>query len=234
MTRISVIIPAWQAAATIAETLASVAAQTRPADEVIVVDDGSTDGTAAVASAALPSARIIRRPNGGVAAALNTGLAAAQGRLLALLDADDLWLPGKLAAQEAALAGAPALAGVGGHMESFFCANMPPGARAAVRLPAGPEPSLLYGALLLRRDAYDAVGPHDEALRAGQFIDWMHRARLAGLAFEVLPDVVIRRRIREGSLSSRAGGADAAFLGMARRAIARRRAAAAAPAEKPR
>ncbi|WPB82959.1 glycosyltransferase family 2 protein [Sediminicoccus rosea] len=233
MTRISVVIPAWQAAGTIAETLASVAAQTRPADEVIIVDDGSTDGTAEVARAALPSARIIRHAHGGAAAALNAGFAAAEGDLLAPLDADDLWLPGKLAAQEAALMRAPPLAGVGGLMETFFCASMPPQARAAVRLPVGPSPWLLSGALLLRRAAYDAIGPHDEALRAGQSIDWMHRARLAGLAFEVLPEVVLRRRIRQGSLSSRAGGADAAFLAMARRAIERRRAAAPPPKEEP-
>jgi hypothetical protein len=79
--------------------------------------------------------------------------------------------------------------------------------------------------LLLRRPAYLAIGPQDEALLTGYSIDWMHRARLSGLAFQVLPDVVLRRRIRQGSLSSRAGGADAGYLAMARRAIVRRRAA---------
>jgi glycosyltransferase involved in cell wall biosynthesis len=225
MTRISVVIPAWQAAATIAETLASIAAQTRPPDEVIVVDDGSTDETAQVARAAMPAARILRRANGGAAAALNTGLAAAGGDLLAVLDADDLWPPGKLAIQEALLAQAPALAGVGGLMECFACPSLPPASPLAARIATEPAPCLLLGALLLRRDAYATIGPQDETLRIGFSIDWMHRARLAGLAFLVLPEVVLRRRVRQGSLSSRAGGADAGYLAMARRAIARRRAA---------
>lgn len=227
MMRISVVIPAWQAAATLAETLASIAAQTRTADEVIVVDDGSTDGTADVARAAMPGARLLRRTHGGAASALNAGLAAAGGELLAMLDADDLWPPGKLAVQEAALARAPALAGVGGLMETFACPSLLPGVPAAARVTAGPVPCLLSGALMLRRGAYATVGPHDEGLRAGHTIDWMHRARLAGLAFEVVPELVLRRRIREGSLSSRSGGADAAYVAMARLAIERRRAAAA-------
>ena len=94
---------------------------------------------------------------------------------------------------------------------------------ARMWLAVGPVPCLLCGALLLRRAAYAAIGRHNEALRVGYSIDWMHRARLAGLRFDVLPNVVLRRRIRAGSLSSRAGGADPAFLAMARLAIARQR-----------
>jgi len=221
--RISVIVPAYQAAATLAETLHSIAAQTRPPDEVIVVDDGSTDGTADVARATMPSARVITRANGGSAAALNSGLAEAKGDLLAMLDADDLWTPGKLSAQLAAIQAAPDLAGIGGHMEVFPCPTMPPASIAHMRLAEAPVPCLLCGALVLRRAAYETIGPHDETLRVGYSIDWMHRARLSGLRFEVLPEVVLRRRIRAASLSSRAGGADPAFLAMARLAIARRR-----------
>ncbi|MBS0558367.1 MAG: glycosyltransferase family 2 protein [Proteobacteria bacterium] len=103
--RISVVIPACNAAAFLGEALASVAAQTAPADEVIVVDDGSTDATAAVA--AKHGARVISTPNRGVSAARNTGIAAAQGDWIALLDADDLWHPEKLARQIAAAALAP-------------------------------------------------------------------------------------------------------------------------------
>lgn len=223
--RVSVVIPAYQAATTLAETLHSVAAQTHAPAEVIVVDDGSTDGTAGIARAVMPAARVIVQANGGAAAALNAGLAAARGDLLAMLDADDLWTPGKLAAQLAAMREAPDLAGVGGQMESFPCPTLPLDALARLRLPAAPVPCLLCGALLLRRVAYEAIGPNDVALRVGYTIDWMHRARLAGLRFAVLPDIVLRRRIRAGSLSSRAGGADPAFIAMARLAIARRRGA---------
>lgn len=95
--RISVVIAAYNAARFLEPALASVAAQARAADEVIVVDDGSTDGTAALAAAR--GARVISTPNRGVSAARNTGIASASGDWIALLDADDLWHPDKIARQ---------------------------------------------------------------------------------------------------------------------------------------
>jgi len=99
---ISVIIPAWRAASTIGRALASVAAQTLRPREVIVVDDGSDDGTADVAEKSAAALReielaVLRRPHLGVGAARNAGLARASGRYVAFLDADDEWLPEKLA-----------------------------------------------------------------------------------------------------------------------------------------
>src|SRR6185312_11793255 len=88
---ISVVIPAYNAAAYVGDALASIAAQTcRPA-EVIVVDDGSADDTAAIAAAA--GAIVIRQPNGGASAARNAGVARARSQWIAFLDADDRWLP---------------------------------------------------------------------------------------------------------------------------------------------
>jgi glycosyltransferase involved in cell wall biosynthesis len=112
---VSVVVPAHNAAATIDRTLASVRAQTYPALEVVVVDDGSTDGTGArVAALAAhdPRIRLVRQPNAGVAAARNAGIAAARGALLAPLDADDLWLPRKIEAQVAALRAGGAAVGM--------------------------------------------------------------------------------------------------------------------------
>lgn len=91
---VSVVIPAYNRAHYIVETLDSVGAQTRPPREVIVVDDGSTDDTAEVARSW--GATVIRRPNGGIGAARNAGIDAAAGEWIALLDADDLWVPDKL------------------------------------------------------------------------------------------------------------------------------------------
>jgi hypothetical protein len=100
--RVSVIVPAYNGEAFIGEALASVSAQTCRDFEAIVVDDGSTDRTPAVAlefAAADERFRLIRQANGGTQAARNTALAAASGAWVALLDQDDVWLPGKLAAQ---------------------------------------------------------------------------------------------------------------------------------------
>lgn len=95
---VSVVIPAYNAARWIEETLQSVFAQDYPDYEVIVVDDGSTDNTAEVV-ARFPQVRCIRKPNGGQASARNVGIRAAQGHYIAFLDADDIWLPDKLRVQ---------------------------------------------------------------------------------------------------------------------------------------
>ncbi|MDO9489261.1 MAG: glycosyltransferase family 2 protein [Sphingomonadaceae bacterium] len=105
---ISVVMPAYNAAATIARALDSIAAQTRPPAEVIVVDDASGDATAAIAEAHPLRPRILRHPaNRGGAAALHSGVEAAANDWVAFLDADDEWLPEKLEAQVAALAAEP-------------------------------------------------------------------------------------------------------------------------------
>ena len=99
---VSVVMPAWNAEATIVEALRSVAAQTYRDLEIIIVDDGSTDATAALAKefcASDPRARTVRRSNGGPAAARNLGIAEARGEWIALIDADDVWHPTKIEKQ---------------------------------------------------------------------------------------------------------------------------------------
>jgi glycosyltransferase involved in cell wall biosynthesis len=99
---VSVIIPAYNASEWIAETVQSVLAQEFTDYEIIVVDDGSTDATGAVV-ARFPQVRYIYQRNGGQGAARNTGIRAAQGAYIALLDADDVWKPEKLRLQVALL-----------------------------------------------------------------------------------------------------------------------------------
>ena len=117
---ISVVIPAYDAGLFIEEALDSVAWQLRPADEIIVVDDGATDATAAIVTAWIAAhptlpARLIRQANGGISAARNAGILAAGGNWIALLDADDVWEPDHLGQLVAARAGAPqAIATYGG------------------------------------------------------------------------------------------------------------------------
>jgi len=93
--RFSVVIPAFNAAATLAHAIESVRAQTWPAHEIIVVDDGSTDATAEVAHQ-FADVRLIRQANSGVSVARNAGAAAATGDWLAFLDADDSFAPDRL------------------------------------------------------------------------------------------------------------------------------------------
>lgn len=107
---VSVVIPAFNAAATLDQTLQSVRAQTHRCLDIIVVDDGSTDATAEIAlshASADPRIRLVRQANGGVAAARNAGVRLARGELVAPIDADDLWAPTKIERQVAALAANP-------------------------------------------------------------------------------------------------------------------------------
>ncbi len=103
----SVIIPAFNGAPWIAQTLDAVLAQTLPAGEVIVIDDGSTDDTGAVVARFAPRVTYLRQANAGVQAARNRGIAAAKGDWIALCDQDDVWLPGYLQAGANLLAADP-------------------------------------------------------------------------------------------------------------------------------
>jgi glycosyltransferase involved in cell wall biosynthesis len=218
---LSVVIPAWNAAATIEETLTSVVEQRPAPDEVILVDDGSTDGTADVARRA--GVRIVSQPRSGAAAATNRGIQAARSSLLAFVDADDLWPAGKLALQLGWLERRPEIDAVLGRVVCFLCPEADAEAAARYRVPQQPEVAWLTGALLVRRQAFERVGPFSEALAAGYAIDWFDRARIAKLVLAIPEQTVLRRRIRPGSLSHRSAQADRSYLEMARRALQRRR-----------
>lgn len=93
----SVVIPAFRATRTIAASVASALAQTSPPAEIVVVDDGCPDGTGDLVATMFPTVRVVRQANGGEGSARNAGIAAARAEWVALLDADDLWLPHHLA-----------------------------------------------------------------------------------------------------------------------------------------
>ncbi|MEJ5260302.1 MAG: glycosyltransferase family A protein [Anaerohalosphaeraceae bacterium] len=133
---ISVIIPAYNNEQHLSRAIHSVLAQSRPADEIIVVDDGSTDRTAEVAAAFGDKIRCIRQDNRGPGAARNAGIQAASGEWIAFLDADDEWLPDKLALQTEQLQKHPQLQWTCGNYIECLCQD---GRRA----PALPEQRIL-------------------------------------------------------------------------------------------
>jgi glycosyltransferase involved in cell wall biosynthesis len=115
--RTSVIIPAYNCAATIEATLESVLQQTLPADEILVMDDGSTDNTASILNSFRPRVTVFRQPNQGVASARNALCVRAQGDLIAFLDHDDIWHPTYLALQREVFESRPrAVASFAGHV----------------------------------------------------------------------------------------------------------------------
>ena len=222
MSSVTAVIPAYNAARTLGETLTSVMRQTVPVAEVIVVDDGSTDGTADVATA-FGGLRLIRQDNAGPGAAANAGASAATGTILAFLDADDLWAENAIAAHLALLDSDPEIDGTAGYMEEFVCPSEPPDSRGRFA-PRKRQACWLGGGMAVRASALRAVGPFDPGLRAGHWIDWMDRARRAGLRFALHDALVLRRRLHRNSMSmqdeTRSGRG---LLQMAHKALLRRR-----------
>jgi glycosyltransferase involved in cell wall biosynthesis len=181
---VSVVIPTHNRAWCLAEAVDSVLAQEFRDFELIVVDDGSADDTPLLLEGYGDAIRVLRRGNRGVSAARNDGIAAARGELIAFLDSDDLWLPGKLARQVAFFAS---------HPEALICQTeelwvrngrrVNPGKRHRKRGGMIFEPSLDLclvspSAVMARRGLFERVGLFDESLPACEDYDlWLRVSR---------------------------------------------------------
>lgn len=188
--KISVIIPLYNTRAYIAEAVDSILAQTLRADEVIIVDDGSTDGGPDLLERYGPAVRVIRQAHAGPATALNRGVAEAAGDLLAFLDADDLWTRDRLRLGARALMADAAMDGAFGHIVQFS-GDFDPASVAA----QPPQRGVARDTLLIRRVAFDRFGLFDETLRSVEFVPWYTRATALGLKTIMLPDVLAYRRL---------------------------------------
>lgn len=222
---VSCVIPVFNGERFLGEALESVFAQTYRPLEVVVVDDGSSDGTARILAGFGSRIELINQANAGPAAARNRGVEAARGDWIAFLDADDLWLHDKLDRQMACLAAHPGADVCLCRVQNFWEPQL---AAEAARL-RGTVHARPYRAswpgLLARRDVFDRIGALDPGLTHRDFGDWLQRARVRGIETANCDDVLVRRRIHEGNISRRRGADEAAeLLDLAERALARRRA----------
>jgi glycosyltransferase involved in cell wall biosynthesis len=208
---ISVIIPTYNRRPLLAETLASVLAQTHTDREVIVADDGSTDDT--LAYLRTEAVVVISQSHAGVpAAARNAGLAHARGDLIAFLDSDDLWEPTALAELVDGLAGAPE-AGFAFCDYTYFGASGGGGHLPAAGRHSGDLFTLMLagdflvtGGLLIKRQAIDAIGVFDERCRIAE--DWDYWLRLSARFPAAYVDRrLVRLRAHPAGLSYQPGGA---------------------------
>jgi cellulose synthase/poly-beta-1,6-N-acetylglucosamine synthase-like glycosyltransferase len=173
---VSILLPVCDAVSYLPACLRSIRRQTEPRFECIVVDDGSTDGSAAVARAAAaedPRIRVLTRPHQGLVPALNAGLAHCRGRFVARMDADDVMHRQRLACQLEELAARPELAAVGCHVRLFPRESLGPGMRAyeswlasidsarRVREEAFVECPVAHPTLTLRREVLAVHGYRD-------------------------------------------------------------------------
>lgn len=220
MTAVSVIIPVRDGECYLGEAIESVLGQTAPPAEVVVVDDGSADASADIAQGFAPAVRCVRQEAVGLAAACNRGLSEVAGELIAYIDADDLWVAGKLALQRRRLAAEPELDAVFGHAQEFLSPDLtgpPP------RCSTEPTPFRQRGTMLIRRDAHDRAGRFDPSWRVGEFMDWHARASEAGVRSTMLEEVVLHRRLHATNMSRQNAAARVDFTRVARAALHRRR-----------
>jgi glycosyltransferase involved in cell wall biosynthesis len=209
---VTVIMPAYDVELYVGDAIRSVLAQTFGDLEIVVVDDGSKDGTADVVAALAASdsrVRLVQQANRGLAGARNTALRMARGDLFALLDSDDLWEPEFLAEQTAILRARPGIDIVTGNGRMY--GGLRHGELARPWPDSRPDPNL--GAILgderavfimsvFRRRVYEVVGCFDETMRTNEDYDFWLRAAIAGCRFTRNHRPLGHYRIRTDSLSA--------------------------------
>ncbi|SIN77435.1 glycosyltransferase family 2 protein [Vannielia litorea] len=223
MTLASIIVPAFNVEATLAETLTALLAQTYPDFEIIVVDDGSTDRTPLIAQRFARDARlrIVQQGNRGLAGARNSGIQAARGEIIGFCDADDLWHPEKLARHAAHLAANPEVGISYSGSALIDEASRPLRTAQRPRL-AGVDASTIFkrnpigngSAPVIRRAVFDEIGycPRqepsriwyfDETFRQSEDIEcWLRIALSTCWRFEGIEGLLTRYRVNSGGLSA--------------------------------
>jgi cellulose synthase/poly-beta-1,6-N-acetylglucosamine synthase-like glycosyltransferase len=220
---VTVVIPARNAEAYLEEAIHSVLAQSEPVSEVIVVDDGSEDGTGQIARGFGSAVRYLRQDAAGAGAARNRGIDAARSELIGFLDADDIWTADSVRCRRAALAADVGCEAVFGEVEQFVCDRLSPGEQARIHIPVPRLPGWLAGSMLARRAVFKRIGMFETEHRAGEFVAWHLRARRDGLRTVMLADLVLRRRVHATNLGRTDPEGRNDLLGIVRADLAARR-----------
>jgi len=218
---ISVVIPAYQAAAFIAEAIDSVLAQTHPAHELVVCDDGSTDDLASVLEPYGDALTVVRQENKGLAGARNRAVAETSGEFVAVLDADDVFMPEYLERMAAAAVERPdldilacdAYLEVDGRIVGTYYPDVAKFVVGDQRRGAIHN-HFIFGLATLRRARLLAVGGWDESMRIIEDTDCFIRLILDGARAGLVDEPLARYRLREGSLASDRGATMAAQVTM--------------------
>ncbi len=214
--RVSVIVPVYNSERFIHASLASVFDQTYRDYELIVVDDGSTDGIRAAVTALGTSVRYIDQANAGPAAARNAGISAARGEFISFLDADDLWLPQKLAVQVAAMDARPDLGLLFADEDEFDehgvqCASLLGTSRFHADISRGTampdafqklleENYIPTSTVMARRECFETAGLFDSALKVSEDRDMWSRIA-ATYPIAAIPQILGRKRVVSASAS---------------------------------
>ena len=219
---VSVVIPVFNGERFLREVVQSVLDQKYSPVEIIVVDDGSTDGTAAVARSLGETVRYLRQTNQGPAAARNRGIERAQGSLIAFADADDLWPSEKLELQLPYLINDMAIEIVMGRIQQVRLSKTVNGQTQAEEF-AEPAFSVNLGSAVIRKSVFERVGLFDETMRYSEDVDWFMRAREAGAAIVAIDAVTLLYRQHEENMTRGKSTTELNVLKALKRSLDRRR-----------
>lgn len=227
---ISCIVPVFNGERYLREAVDSIFQQTYQPLEVLVADDGSTDGTATLLASYGDQIHYLWQPNAGPAAARNSGMQAAQGEFIAFLDADDLWHPEKLSRQMKRLHARPELDLCVTYIQNFWIPELHPEAEQLREHHLTQAlPGYVTQTLLAKRALFNRVGQFDPAFHPADDTEWFSRTAEQGAVMELLPDVLVYRRLHETNLTMEPGArglvpsARTALLQVVKAALDRRR-----------
>ena len=197
---VSVIIPVYNAKRFLLEAVESVRQQDYQPMEIIIVDDGSTDSSAALINNLGDDIRFFSQEHQGPSAARNQGLAMARGDVIAFLDADDLWPRGRLHLQLERLLQDPNLEVVMGRTQYFGLLSV---LRGKIQFEGTDNTAIVMhlGSALFRKSTFEKVGNFDESLPNYEDLDWFLRAREKGVSMLILKIITQRYRMHEGNYS---------------------------------
>jgi glycosyltransferase involved in cell wall biosynthesis len=230
---ISVIIPVYNGQAFLRSTLESVWAQLLQPSEIILIDDGSVDGSyelmCQLANESPIPCKVLQQPNRGPASSRNAAVKESTGLIIAFLDQDDIWYPTYLKAQyERVIRSNPKSYSI--CYFNFFVDSrylqQHDGIPAWVRpeLMASPQPGYLPSCMMMYKEVFLGVGFFDESSKAGYDIDWMVRAIDLGIQTDLNPEVLVDRRIHSDNQSSNVAANQKDIIRMVHKTLLRRRA----------
>jgi len=232
MKSISVIIPVYNGKVFLRSTLESVWGQTLQPDEIVLIDDGSSDGSfglmCQLANESPVPCKVLQQANQGPASSRNAAVAESTGRIIAFLDHDDVWHPTYLRMQSDRV--------ISSEKESYSICNyhyfvdsryqeLHGGTPAWVRpeFMARPQPGCLPSCMMMYKAVFLKVGPFDESLRTGYDTDWIVRAIDFGVETDFNPDVLVDRRIHSDNQTSHVASIHKDAIRMVHKTLLRRR-----------
>lgn len=226
---VSVMIAVYNNAAYLGEAIESVLGQSYEPVELVVVDDGSDDGSGDVAKSYLPKVRYEFHDRRGIGASRNRALELSSGDYLAFLDADDRYLPHTVERQMATFEAHPSLDVVFASVREFISPELDDEAKARLRPPAEQIAGRLPTNMLCRRHAFFRVGHFRTDLKRGTTLDWSARAMERQLVSQLLPDVLFERRLHSENNGIRERASTNDYVRVLKAAIDRRRAMGTGP-----